>query len=76
MLLEGHAEEKIRWRLKKEEEERLKLARAVGDRELDAARLKALKAYGQWVPYADKMGRGIFYYNKVPYYFVLYVRGR
>ncbi|CAM9339806.1 unnamed protein product, partial [Pylaiella littoralis] len=41
------------------------LARAVGDRELDAARLKALKAYGQWVPYADKMGRGIFYYNKV-----------
>lgn len=64
-LLEGQAEEKIRWRLKKEEEERLKLARAIGSREADAARLKALKAYGQWVPYADKMGRGIFYYNKV-----------
>ncbi|CBJ33235.1 ankyrin repeat protein [Ectocarpus siliculosus] len=42
-----------------------KLARAVGDREADAARLKALKAYGQWVPYTDKMGGGIFYYNKV-----------
>eukprot|EP00903_Cladosiphon_okamuranus_P017459 g16081.t1 len=64
-LLEGQAEEKIRWRLKKEEEERLKLARAARDREADAARKKALKAYGQWVPYADKMGRGIFYYNKV-----------
>ncbi|CAN0428512.1 unnamed protein product [Ectocarpus sp. 12 AP-2014] len=45
-----------------------KLARAVGDREADAARLKALKAYGQWVPYADKMGGGIFYYNKVRMY--------
>lgn len=65
LLLEGEAEEKIRWRLKREEEERLKLARASGDREADAARLKALAAYGQWVPYADKMGRGIFYYNKV-----------
>ena len=64
-LLEGLAEEKIRWRLKKEEEDRLKLARAIGDKEADAARLKALKAYGQWVPYADKMGKGIFYYNKV-----------
>ncbi|CAM9425569.1 unnamed protein product, partial [Laminaria digitata] len=42
-----------------------KLARAKGDQEADATRLKALKAYGQWVPYADKMGRGIFYYNKV-----------
>lgn len=66
--MEGQAEEKIRWRLKREEEERLKLARAVGDREADAARLKALKAYGQWVPYADKMGGGIFYYNKVIMY--------
>eukprot|EP00752_Nemacystus_decipiens_P013475 g11934.t1 len=65
LLLEGQAKEKIEWRLKREEEERLKLARAVGDREADAARLKALKAYGQWVPYTDKMGRGIFYYNKV-----------
>ncbi|CAN0080564.1 unnamed protein product [Ectocarpus sp. 4 AP-2014] len=45
-----------------------KLAQAVGDREADAARLKALKAYGQWVPYADKMGGGIFYYNKVRMY--------
>lgn len=64
-LLEGVAEEKIRWRLKKEEEDRLKLAKVIGDKEADAARLKALKAYGQWVPYTDKMGRGIFYYNKV-----------
>ena len=67
MLLKGEAMEKIRWRLKREEQDRLKLARAKGDQEADATRLKALKAYGQWVPYADKMGRGIFYYNKVLY---------
>lgn len=65
MLLKGEAEEKIRWRLKREEQDRLRIARAKGDQEADASRLKALKAYGQWVPYADKMGKGIFYYNKV-----------
>lgn len=27
--------------------------------------MKAEAAYGQWVPYTDKMGGGIFYYNKV-----------
>lgn len=65
MLLAGEAEEKIRWRLKTEKDERLKLSRSQGNQEAGAARIKALKAYGQWVPYADKMGRGIFYYNKV-----------
>ena len=73
LLLKGEAKDKIRWRLTKEEQDRLKLARAKGDQEADATRLKALKAYGQWVPYADKMGGGIFYYNKVPS-ILLYVR--
>ncbi|CAM9167516.1 unnamed protein product [Scytosiphon promiscuus] len=40
-------------------------AALTGNRDADAARLKAVKAYGQWVPYADKLGRGIFYYNRV-----------
>lgn len=65
MLLTGEAQEKIRWRLKREEEERLKLARAIGAQEADEARLRAMAAYGKWVPYTDKMGGGIFYFNKV-----------
>lgn len=64
-LLKGEAEEKIRWRLKREVEDRLKLAKAVGAQEVDEARILAAAAYGRWVPYTDKMGGGIFYYNKV-----------
>jgi hypothetical protein len=26
---------------------------------------QAQRAHGQWVPYIDKGGKGIFYYNKV-----------
>ena len=59
------AQEKIRWRLKHDEEERLKLARASRGHEVQSAKLGVLKVHGQWVPYKDKMGRGIFYYNKV-----------
>jgi hypothetical protein len=27
--------------------------------------MQAQRAHGQWVPYIDKGGKGIFYYNKV-----------
>lgn len=61
------AAEKIRRRLKREEEDRLKLATGAGDDPgaQAAVDLKVLKAYGQWEAYIDKMGRGVFYYNKV-----------
>ncbi|CAM9698882.1 unnamed protein product [Discosporangium mesarthrocarpum] len=42
-----------------------KLAKAAEAVENDEARQRAAAAYGKWVPYTDKMGRGIFYYNKV-----------
>lgn len=64
-LLEGGAEEKVRRRLKREEEERLKLARSEEASGLPVAPLEKANAHGKWIPYADKMGDGIFYYNKV-----------
>lgn len=61
------ASDKIRFRIKKEEENRLKLATSAGDDPgaQTAVDPKVVKAYGQWEAYVDKMGRGVFYYNKV-----------
>eukprot|EP00953_Heterococcus_sp_UTEX-ZZ885_P005620 3499-Heterococcus_DN1.PRE.3 len=64
-LLEGEASDRIQQRLKNEEAERARLAALEnGDMATDAQRL-AQRAHGQWVPYIDKGGKGIFYYNKV-----------
>ncbi|CAM9750068.1 unnamed protein product [Chrysoparadoxa australica] len=64
-LLEGEAEEKIRWRLKQDAAQAKKLADSKSKHDNEAVRLKALAAYGKWVPYNDKLGKGIFYYNTV-----------
>lgn len=65
VLLEGEARDKIQGRLKREEEERLKQAYKDEGSAANGKRSVVAAAYGQWVPYADKMGGGIFYYNKV-----------
>ncbi|KAG5182553.1 ankyrin repeat-containing domain protein [Tribonema minus] len=49
----------------REDAARARLARDALSAQASEAQARAHRAYGQWVPYIDKQGRGIFYYNKV-----------
>ena len=53
--------------LRLEEEKRKKVEEYEKLKRLEAAGKKGRKksAVGAWVPYRDKRGRGIFYYNRV-----------
>ena len=64
-ILEGEALMEITLRL--EEEKRKKVEEYEKLKRLEAAGKKGRKksAVGAWVPYRDKRGRGIFYYNRV-----------
>ena len=69
-LLQGDPKEIILARLEKERLEKLaefeaiKLAKARGGKGAGRVGAKA-SAVGEWRPYRDKRGRGIFYYNRV-----------
>ena len=69
-LLEGDAKEIILDRLERErlekiaEFEAIKAAKASGKPGANSRGAKA-SAVGEWRPYRDKRGRGIFYYNRV-----------
>ena len=65
-LMDGTSLKKVKQRLDRElKDEEARLAAERKGFEAQGAEVRYRNPRGQWVPYLDKQGRGVFYYNKV-----------